>query len=218
LNGVTAASGTFTATGQYSLSTSSGIKVLAGSVDAPAFNGTYYGDGSKLSGISPGTPVGTIVLFAGTSEPSGWVECDGRSLSQAGIAVASWGSYNTATLFSAIGTVWGSAGPGVYNIPDFRGIVPRGYNHGKTGSWSDPDAGSRVAQYASGATGDSIGTYQLDELKSHTHTLSFTASGADSNSGGPNYNTTGANQPTSATGGNETRPKNASVLYIVRVQ
>jgi microcystin-dependent protein len=218
LNGVTAASGTFSATGQYSLSTSSGIKVLAGSVDAPAFNGTYYGDGSKLSGISPGTPVGTIVLFAGTSEPSGWVECDGRSLGQSGTAVASWGNYSTAALFGAIGTVWGSAGAGVYNLPDFRGIVPRGYNHGKTGSWSDPDAGSRVAQYASGATGDAIGTYQLDELKSHTHSLSFTASGADSNSGGPNYNTTGANQPTSATGGNETRPKNASVLYIVRVQ
>ena len=218
LNGVTAASGTFSATGQYSLSTSSGIKVLAGSVDAPTFNGTYYGDGSKLSGISPGTPVGTIVLFAGTSEPSGWVECDGRSLGQSGTAVASWGNYSTAALFGAIGTVWGSAGAGVYNLPDFRGIVPRGYNHGKTGSWSDPDAGSRVAQYASGATGDAIGTYQLDELKSHTHSLSFTASGADSNSGGPNYNTTGANQPTSATGGNETRPKNASVLYIVRVQ
>ena len=59
--GLTSSTGTFTATGwtQYSLQTSSGIKVNGGLVDAPF----YVGDGSQLTGVN-GTDA-TRVLKAG---------------------------------------------------------------------------------------------------------------------------------------------------------
>ncbi|OGR97782.1 MAG: hypothetical protein A2V88_09230 [Elusimicrobia bacterium RBG_16_66_12] len=54
MNGVTAGSGTFTATGntQYSIATASGISVGAGGVTAAFFDGTHYGDASGMTGIS----------------------------------------------------------------------------------------------------------------------------------------------------------------------
>ena len=174
--------------------------------------------GSAASaGGSP--PIGSIILYAGTDEPVGWIECNGRSMSQTGTSAASWGTFNTPPLFAAIGTVWGSAGAGLFNGPDFRGIFPRGWNHGKSSSFSDPDAASRVAQYASGAAGDSIGSYETDHLRSHTHTYlegiwpgGVTAGGFNGSSGNM------GSQPTGGSGGNETRPMNASVMYILRVQ
>jgi microcystin-dependent protein len=215
--GIVASTGTFTATGntQPSLTTSSGIVVNAGGVTAPFFNGTFYGTFPTIAGPPP---IGALLAYAGSTEPSGWVECDGRSIAQSGTAVAAWGNYNTSALFTAIGTVWGSAGAGVFNIPDMRGIFPRGWNHAKgAGSFRDPDAASRTNQYASGATGDAVGSYQVDELESHTHTYTSASGGGSFYSQGSAViaNTT---LTSSATGGNETRPTNAYVMYIIRVQ
>ena len=214
-----ASAATFTASGnnQASLITSSGIIVNAGQVTAPAFVGTLYGN---VVGISPGAPpLGAIILYAGVNEPAGWIECDGRSMPQTGTAGASWGFFSTPAVYAAIGTLWGSAGPGLFNGPDLRGVFPRGWNHGKNSGFFDPDASSRVAQYVSGASGDSIGTYETDQFRSHTHAYvegiwpgGVTAAGFSGSSG---YM---GSQPTGASGGNETRPMNASVMYIMRVQ
>lgn len=213
-----ASAGSFTASGnnQPSITTSSGI-VSGGPVTAPAFVGTLYGN---IVGSAPGAPpIGSIILYAGVNEPAGWIECDGRSMSQSGTSGASWGSFSTPPVFAAIGTLWGSSGPGSFNTPDLRGIFPRGWNHGKSSGFYDADATSRVAQYASGATGDSIGTYETDQFRSHTHNYiqgvwpgGVTAGGFNGSSGSNGW------QPTTASGGNETRPMNASVMYIMRVQ
>ncbi len=207
--------------GSYSLNTSSGINVDSGMVNAPAFNGAYYGDGSHLGGLgSP--PIGSIIAFAGAIEPAGWVECNGRVLSQAGSASASWGTFNAVPLFAAIGAAWGSPGSGQFNLPDLRGVFPRGWNHGKTGSYSDPDAGSRAAPYAGGAAGDAVGSYETDQLRSHTHGVPSNADFVQ-NPSGQGLGFSGGGQgliaaSISAFGGNETRPMNASVMYIIRVQ
>jgi microcystin-dependent protein len=213
-----ASAATLTASGsnQPSLTTSSGIVVNAGQVTAPAFVGTLYGN---VVGNTPGAPpIGAIILYAGANEPAGWIECDGRSMSQSGTTVASWGSFTTAPLFAAIGTVWGSGGAGLFNAPDFRGIFPRGWNHGKNSGLYDPDASTRVAQYASGATGDRVGTYETDQFRSHTHaTTGF--NGITGPSGVGNYlGMSSLTNSSGASGGNETRPMNASVMYIMRVQ
>ena len=174
--------------------------------------------GISITGIAPGmVPIGGGTIWYGTTEPVGWIECNGRSIPQTGTYAASWGSFNTAPLFAAVGTVWGSAGAGLFTIPDIRGIFPRGWNHGKSSNFHDPDASSRVAQYASGATGDAIGSYQLDQFKSHTHTsVQIVAPGSGVQSG-PVYTGNSATT-TGATGGSETRPENADVMYIMRVQ
>jgi microcystin-dependent protein len=62
-------------------------------------------------------PTGTVVAFAGSTPPSGFIPCDGRALSRTTFAA----------LFAAIGTTWG-AGDGftTFNAPDLRGVVPAG--------------------------------------------------------------------------------------------
>ena len=64
-------------------------------------------------------PAGLIFPYAGSTVPTGWLECDGSSYS------------NTAypALFAAIGTTWGS-GAGTFNVPDFRDRVPIGAGTG----------------------------------------------------------------------------------------
>jgi len=62
-------------------------------------------------------PVGTLLDYAGTTAPSGYLMCDGRQLSTAG-------SYER--LFAVIGYSYGGSGAN-FNIPDFRGRFAR-YN------------------------------------------------------------------------------------------
>ena len=182
-------------------------------------SGTWGISITGSAGSATGTPpIGSIVLYAGETEPPGWIETDGRSLSQSGTYSASWGNFNTSAIFAAIGTAWGSSGAGVFNIPDFRGTFPRGWNHGKTGSYSDPDASARTNQYTSGTTGDNVGSYQADSFKSHTHNYGSFNGCTGQSSCGSFLLTSSLTNPTSATGGDETRPLNGSVMYIIRVQ
>ncbi|HNQ87901.1 MAG TPA: tail fiber protein [Verrucomicrobiota bacterium] len=63
-------------------------------------------------------PPGTIVAFGGSTAPiaNGWLPCDGRS-----VAISQY-----PRLHAAIGTEWGSEGPGTFRLPDLRGRVPAG--------------------------------------------------------------------------------------------
>jgi microcystin-dependent protein len=62
--------------------------------------------------------IGSMQLYGGSTDPAGgtWLLCDGRELESA--------SYPS--LFSVIGTSYGSGGAGRFNIPDMRGRVPLG--------------------------------------------------------------------------------------------
>ena len=60
---------------------------------------------------------GVIVPYAAVAAPEGWLLCDGREVDRAAYA----------TLFSLMGTVWGSPTTGsVFKLPDFRGRAPYG--------------------------------------------------------------------------------------------
>ena len=85
-------------------------------------------------------------------------------------------------------------------------------------SGQDPDSGTRVAATTGGATGNNVGSYQADEFKAHTH------GGIPLDAGGI-YGSGTARQAssyygtlvyTSSTGGNETRPRNTYIDYIIR--
>lgn len=146
-------------------------------------------------------PVGAIMAWPTDTPPTGWLELDGSSLSRT----------TYADLFAVIGTTYGAADGSHFYIPDMRGRFLRGWAHGQS---TDPDRATRTDR-GDGTTGDYVGTKQTDELKSHKHTyLKATSSGAIVNSGG-----TGISFPdndTGLTGGNETRPININVMWIIK--
>ena len=74
-------------------------------------------------------PCGSIIFYAGTTSPNGWVICDGRSL------LASTNS----SLYNVIGTRYGGGG-GSFNVPDLRNKFLRGALD--TGSISNSTVGS----------------------------------------------------------------------------
>lgn len=133
-------------------------------------------------------PVGTILPFAGSSIPAGWLECAGQALSRA----------TYPDLFAVIGTTYGAATSETFNLPDLRGEFLRGWDNGRG---ADP--------------GRVIGSWQADELKSHSHETIGTVAAA----GGSAYGVPGAGASrwiTTAAGGSETRPRNVAVRFCIR--
>lgn len=157
-------------------------------------------------------PPGTVIAFAGSNVPAGWLKCDGGIISRT----------QYSALFSAIGTAYGSGdGSTTFVLPDFRGLFLRGVNGSAVmpdgATLRDPDALARTAMAPGGATGNAVGSLQFDEVKSHDHNIKlggdgFVAGGRPQRSAGVNDNTR-----TDAAGGAETRPKNAYVLYIIKL-
>ncbi len=151
-------------------------------------------------------PAGTILMFGGSiaTVPDGFLACFGASLVRT----------EYVDLFSAIGTAWGAVDSTHFNAPDLRGRFLRGVDHGQG---VDPDVSSRTAIATGGNTGDNVGSVQDDENKEHNHDY-VVRSGA----GGSIVVTTwGAyegtqNYQTLNSGGNESRPKNAFVEYIIK--
>jgi microcystin-dependent protein len=152
-------------------------------------------------------PAGTILPYGGSVAPTGFLLCNGQTVSRT----------TYADLYAVISTSFGAGnGSTTFHVPDLRGRFLRGYDGG---AGRDPDAATRTAMNSGGATADNIGSVQDDEFKSHTHNVA--GNGAD-NSGSvavrltliaANTSITNAAQ---ARGGNETRPKNANVNFIIK--
>jgi len=105
-------------------------------------------------------PAGAIISFAGSSEkvPVGWLLCDGTAYNQA----------DYPELFDAIGPSWGSPSPEQFNVPDLRGVSLRGVSGTGDDLFNDPDRDIRISRYAGGASGNNVGSYQMDALQNVT--------------------------------------------------
>ncbi|MCF7918090.1 tail fiber protein, partial [Candidatus Gracilibacteria bacterium] len=116
-----------------------------GTVTATAF----IGDGSGITGFMP---TGTVLPFAGSSAPSGWLLCDGSAVSRT----------TYASLFTTISTTYGTGdGSTTFNVPDLRGRTPIGAGQG-----------SGLTNRTLGATGgEESHALSTAELSSHSHTL-----------------------------------------------
>lgn len=151
--------------------------------------------------------VGTIFAWPIPTLPdSTCLECNGQSVTVAGYP----------DLFSRIGYTFGGSGAN-FNVPDFRGYFLRGWDHG---AGNDPDAASRTDR-GDGTTGDNIGTKQEDEFEEHSHlTSKDTGNFSSVGGGGPvafGDPLTWTNS-TTETGGNETRPKNINVMWVIKAK
>lgn len=159
-------------------------------------------------------PEGTIITFGGTSAPTGYLACDGSAVSRTTFA----------TLFTAIGTTWGSGdGASTFNVPDLRGAFLRG-----TGSH-----GTSNMANGSDFAGPAVGSFEADQMQDHRHDLEGFSQGSigtgnanvlfgsesggatSSNAGGVNELLERNSQGTPRVG-DETRPFNAGILYCIK--
>ena len=136
-------------------------------------------------------PVGTVHQWAGsdTAVPSGFLLCNGAAVSRTAYG----------TLFGILGISYGAGdGSTTFNLPDMRGVFARGADLGRG---FDP--------------GRALGTYQVDDLKSHNHGQGARNLGLVVASGGAYGGFVNVNN-TLNTGGTETRPKNVSFNFIIK--
>lgn len=138
-------------------------------------------------------PAGAVAHFARNTAPTGWLAADGATVSRT----------TYATLFAAIGTTFGAGdGSTTFKLPDLRGEFVRGWDNGRGVD-----------------SGRNFGTFQADELKSHSHSVTLpvdndSSAGSDDES----ISSLGGSQTygTSSTGGNETRPRNIALLACIK--
>ena len=114
---------------------------------------TVAGD-LEVSGASNVAPVGAIVMFGAATAPSGWLACDNTAVSRT----------TYAALFAVIGTTYGTGdGSTTFNLPDFRGIFPRGSG-----------TSAKLTNANGAAFASTLGTYQNDQMQGHWHGLHLT--------------------------------------------
>jgi hypothetical protein len=174
---------------------------------------------SVTATINLPVPAGTIIHYIGLASnlaglhTLGWLVCDGSSLTQAAYP----------TLFAAIGTTFGGDAAN-FSLPNLLGMFLRGVDPSGT---EDPDYKTRTSPIINNGTqvGPVVGSRQGEQLKSHYHNWSrnfgqISASGSSLNIQLCNDGDKSPNQGTQRTtdtdgGGNETRPKNAYVYYLI---
>lgn len=104
------------------------------------------------SDVSASLPSGTVVPFAGSSAPTGYLLAQGQAVSRS--------TYSD--LFSAIGTTYGTGdGSSTFNLPDLRGRVVAGKDD------MGGSSANRLTDQTGGLNGDTLG----DTGGSETHTL-----------------------------------------------
>lgn len=106
------------------------------------------------------TPVGSMLDFAGSSAPSGWLVCNGSVISQT----------TYASLYAVIGSTWntGGEGAGNFRLPDFRRRVAVGSGGSGTGTLGNSVGDTGGAETVALSTA---------EMPSHTHSASVTDPG-----------------------------------------
>lgn len=158
----------------------------------------YVADGAgsgNWTSFSTSIPVGSIMDYAGSSAPSGWLLCYGQAISRT----------TYASLFSAISTTYGSGdGSSTFNLPDLRGRVAAGKDN------MGGSSANRLTDADDGLDGDTLGdtgggetqTLVTANLAAHTHAAGTLADSGHTHGAG-SYAVTAAQEGTSvsATGG-----------------
>ncbi len=151
---------------------------------------------------------GEMKMYGAVASPAGWLLCNGAAINR-----ITYGA-----LFAIIGTTFGIGdGATTFNVPDMRGIFPRGA--GVNGTLSDANGA---------AFAGILGTYQNDKSQGHKHQLRTYDNGLNStllegtNTGtGPidfvplQFTVTDGVNGTPRVG-TETNPANLGLTYIIK--
>ena len=159
--------------------------------------------------IATKVPIGTIISYASSTAPEGYLKCEGQEVSRT--------TYSQ--LFNAIGTTYGTGdGSTTFNLPDLRGEFLRGAgtnartNQGSGGTVGQhQDATEHIDMSVSSAafyttsriSGVGNGTYNKDSSIYTPYSRPYT---------NLTSNWSGASQASNYT----SRPTNTSVLYCIK--
>jgi microcystin-dependent protein len=130
-------------------------------------------------------PAGTVVDFAGSAAPTGWLICDGAAVSRA----------TYPQLFANLGTTFGAGdGSTTFNLPDCRGKVVAGKHSSGTFNTLGASGGEEthvttVSEMPShnhgGATNNSVPFNTSDQSNDHLHGVAQTDLYNNGAGGGP---------------------------------
>ncbi len=137
----------------------------------------------SIGGGASGVPSGSLMDYAGSTEPDGWVFCDGST-------------YNSITdtsffdLFTAIGTTYGGTGAADFKVPDMRGRTTIALDN--LGGSSANRMTATSADSIGGTGGSETHALTSTENATHTHTgPSHTHTGPSHTHTGPSHTHTG---------------------------
>lgn len=167
---------------------------------------------AKVNGIADvylGCPIGTVVMWAGTIEPDGWLLCNGRDIST---------NSNYNELSQILGVTYNKSDDdnSIVRLPDLQQCFP-------LGAMNDTAWGSKNYNTYLGSTGGEIDhTLTVNEIPQHTHQYTWGIKGSqgsgfpgpeDPDSGG------GYHRETLGTGGDQTHnnvPPFLAINFIIK--
>lgn len=182
-----------------------------GSQGVPVKRGIAVGanaDATAIYGANGGSvPTGTVLPFAGTTAPNGYLFCDGSAVS----------TTTYAALFAVIGTTYGGAGPN-FNLPDLRARVPVGRNNGTLPNGENATYSTRNLAATGGEETHVLSTL---ELAAHAHTsttLVYSTPGVGSlaMSAGADYSVGGATSTFGSNAAHNNMQPFVVLNYIIR--
>ena len=163
------------------------VTMSATKIDEPAGptdgNVLTFSSGAWTAGASP-MPTGGIIPYAGSSAPTGWLICDGSSVS----------TTTYAALFAVVAYTYGGSGAN-FNLPDLTGRVVAGKEAAET----------RLTTAGSGINGGTLGaaggteTHILTEAQIPAHTHNYNQN-ANATVGDPGSTASSGNQSGATTG------------------
>ena len=148
---------------------------VGSSITVADADGVVVNDGGTMKSVPASDfrtyimPAGSVIPYAGTSAPTGFLFCDGSSVSRS----------TYADLFAVIGESYGTPDDGsTFKLPDLRGRVVAGKDD------MGGSAASQLTNTSGGVDGDQLGasggsqthTLSLAQMPSHSHTFSDTDS------------------------------------------
>ena len=149
------------------------------------------------------TDIGMIVMSGNNAAPTRgtWLKCDGAAVSRT----------TYASLFAKLGTTYGAGnGSTTFNLPDFRGVVPRGLDEGRgldtgraLGNYQADSNKSATLTGNTGAGGGHTHTGSTSAAGDHTHLSNGTA-GVGQGNAGPNTIQQSAGSQATSSAGNHT--------------
>jgi len=189
------------------------------------------GSGNLSFSIVQGVPSGAVFCIAVASVPSGYLECNGATVSRT----------TYAALFAVIGTQYGSTNSSNFKVPDLRGEFVRGFDNGRnadSGRSIGSSQGSQNASHNHSASATSTAgahSHALNYQRKHVEDTGTAAvtdirrEGGDGDGGSQNFtNNTNSGFMNNATvsvstsvsisnqGGSESRPRNVAMMYVIK--